>query len=218
MNSQELQQTFIKNKEQYSEALRLRIYRSISWLKKAEASEADDDIRFITLWIAFNAAYAKEMEAGMQLSDRTAFRQFLHTVCRLDKEQRIYRLVWETFSGSIRLLLENRYVFQPFWNFHNGKISESVWEEDFARAKQKAKTALANKDTNGVLLIVFDRLYTLRNQILHGGATYNSSANRKQLRDGCAILQQCVPLILAVMLDNPDEDWGKPFYPYVKEE
>jgi len=218
MNSQELQQTFIKNKEQYSEALRLRIYRSISWLKKAEASEADDDIRFITLWIAFNAAYAKEMEAGMQLSDRTAFRQFLHTVCRLDKEQRIYQLVWETFSGSIRLLLENRYVFQPFWNFHNGKISESVWEEDFARAKQKAKTALANKDTNGVLLIVFDRLYTLGNQILHGGATYNSSANRKQLRDGCAILQQCVPLILAVMLDNPDEDWGKPFYPYVKEE
>ena len=48
MNSQELQQTFVKNKEQYSEVLRLRIYRSISWLKKAEASEADDDIRFIT--------------------------------------------------------------------------------------------------------------------------------------------------------------------------
>lgn len=154
----------------------------------------------------------------MQLSERTALRQFLHTVCRLDKGQRIYRLVWETFSGSIRLLLENRYVFQPFWNFHNGKISESAWREDFARAKQKAKMALANKDTNGVLLIVFDRLYTLRNQILHGGATYNSSANRKQLCDGCAILQQCVPLILSVIQDNPDEDWGKPFYPFIKEE
>ena len=218
MNSQELQQTFVKNKEQYSEVLRLRIYRSISWLKKAEASEADDDIRFITLWIAFNAAYAKEMEAGVQLSDRSTFRQFLHTVCRLDKEQRIYRLVWETFSGTIRLLLENRYVFQPFWNFHNGKISESSWEEDFARAKQKAKMALAHKDTDSVLLIVFDRLYTLRNQILHGGATYNSSANRKQLCDGCAILQQCVPLILSVIQDNPDEDWGKPFYPFIKEE
>lgn len=218
MNSQELLQAFVKNKEQYSEALRLRIYRSISWLKKAEESEADDDIRFTTLWIAFNAAYAKEIEAGVQLSDRSTFRQFLHTICRLDKGQRIYRLVWETFSGSIRLLLENRYIFQPFWNFHNGKISESAWEEDFARAKQKAKMALANKDTDSVLLIVFDRLYTLRNQILHGGATYNSSANRKQLRDGCAILQQCVPLILSVMQDNPDEDWGKPFYPFVKEE
>lgn len=218
MNSQELQKIFAQSKEQYSEALRLRIYRSISWLKKAEESEADDDIRFITLWIAFNAAYAKDIEAGVQLSDRSTFRQFLHTVCHLDKEQRIYRLVWETFSGSIRLLLENRYVFQPFWNFHNGKISESAWGEDFARAKQKAKMALANKDTDSVLLIVFDRLYTLRNQILHGGATYNSSANRKQLRDGCAILQQCVPLILSVMQDNPDEDWGKPFYPFVKEE
>lgn len=201
-----------------NDSFNLRLYRANSWLKKAEASEADDDIRFITLWIAFNAAYAKEIEAGAQLSDRSTFRQFLHTICRLDKGQRIYRLVWETFSGSIRLLLENRYIFQPFWNFHNGKISESAWEEDFARAKQKAKMALANKDTDSVLLILFDRLYTLRNQILHGGATYNSSANRKQLHDGCAILQQCVPLILSVMQDNPDEDWGKPFYPFVKEE
>ena len=201
-----------------NDSFNLRLYRANSWLKKAEASEADDDIRFITLWIAFNAAYAKEIEAGAQLSDRSTFRQFLHTICRLDKGQRIYRLVWETFSGSIRLLLENRYIFQPFWNFHNGKISESAREEDFARAKQKAKMALANKDTDSVLLILFDRLYTLRNQILHGGATYNSSANRKQLHDGCAILQQCVPLILSVMQDNPDEDWGKPFYPFVKEE
>ena len=201
-----------------NDSFNLRLYRANSWLKKAEASEADDDIRFITLWIAFNAAYAKEIEAGAQLSDRSTFRQFLHTICRLDKGQRIYRLVWETFSGSIRLLLENRYIFQPFWNFHNGKISEIAWEEDFARAKQKAKMALANKDTDSVLLILFDRLYTLRNQILHGGATYNSSANRKQLHDGCAILQQCVPLILSVMQDNPDEDWGKPFYPFVKEE
>ena len=88
-----------------NDSFNLRLYRANSWLKKAEASEADDDIRFITLWIAFNAAYAKEIEAGAQLSDRSTFRQFLHTICRLDKGQRIYRLVWETFSGSIRLLL-----------------------------------------------------------------------------------------------------------------
>lgn len=70
-----------------------------------------------------------------------------------------------------------------------------------------------------MLLIVFDRLYTLRNQLMHGGATFAGRANRRQLKDGCAILQVCVPLILQVMQENhARNDWGQPFYPYIQEE
>lgn len=32
-----------------NDSFSLRLYRANSWLKRAEASEADDDIRFITL-------------------------------------------------------------------------------------------------------------------------------------------------------------------------
>ena len=37
-------------------------HRAISWIGRAEACGADDDARFIFLWIAFNAAYADENE------------------------------------------------------------------------------------------------------------------------------------------------------------
>lgn len=35
-----------------------------------------------------------------------------------------------------------------------------------------------------ILSILFDRLYVLRNQLVHRGATWNSDVNRDQVRDG----------------------------------
>ena len=73
--------------------------------------------------------------------------------------------------------------------------------------------AVLGQDTSTVLSIVFDRLYVLRNQLVHGGATWNSQVNRQQLRDGVAILGALLPLILAVMLEHPHHDFGEVLYP-----
>ena len=201
-------------RDSYNENFRLKIHRAFSWLKQAEKTE-ELDIQFINLWIAFNALYAKEMLA--QTGDRSSFVDYLATICRLDKSQQIHQIIWKTYSGSIRVLLDNQYTFQPFWDFYNGKFSETAWKEDFEKAKKKAFGALTNKDTHGALITIFDRLYTIRNQILHGGATFNSSANREQLADACKILRDLVPTILAIMLENHSEaDWGKAFYPYIQ--
>lgn len=178
----------------------------------------DWDSQFIALWIAFNAAYAKEPVQGYAASDRGEFRQFIQTICRLDSEHQIYDLVWHTFSDSFKTLLDNRYAFRPFWDYHNGYISESAWQKQFALARKKAHSALANKDTDTILAIVFDRLYTIRNQLIHGGATYASSVNRQQLKSGCAILSTCIPIILLIMQHHHTHaDWGKPFYPVIKD-
>ena len=64
---------------------------------------------------------------------------------------------------------------------------------------------------------VFDRLYVLRNQLVHGGATWNSSVNRDQVRDGTRILAFLVPLFIDLMMDNPDIAWGDPCYPVVED-
>lgn len=40
------------------DAVRLRVHRALSWLEQAERT-TDLDTRFIFLWIAFNAIYAK---------------------------------------------------------------------------------------------------------------------------------------------------------------
>ena len=217
MNLSEVQAYYKACRETYPEPFRLRIHRALSWLDKAQQAQADLDIRVQALWIAFNAAYANEIDGRTMLGDRGGFRCFLQTVCSLDKEKRIYGLVWQTFHGAIRSLLDNRYVFQPFWDFHNGLTSEASWRDDFDRAKKKVHTALSAQDTDTVLLVLFDRLYTLRNQIIHGGATYGSSANRSQLRDACNILSALLPEILQVMQLHSSRDWGRPFYPFVKD-
>ena len=58
----DLLQQFKKSKSERSDELNLRLHRSISWLTKAEQASDDLDIEFITLWISFNAVYAKEWE------------------------------------------------------------------------------------------------------------------------------------------------------------
>ena len=42
--------------------LALRLPRALSWLNRAEQMTGDADLRFILLWIAFNAAYATEID------------------------------------------------------------------------------------------------------------------------------------------------------------
>ena len=215
----DIQQTFKQNRENFNEDFRLRIHRSLSWLQRAEQAQQEQDLdsQFIYLWISFNAAYAKDLGAGLRSADKGAFVQFIYRICHLDKEQKIYYTVWNTFSGSIRILLNNQFTFQPFWDYHNGLITEQNWIASFEKNRKKALEALTQKDTPEILIAVFNHLYTLRNQIMHGGATFNSTINRSQLKDACNILSTLIPEMLKVMLQNPDDKtWGKPFYPVVK--
>jgi hypothetical protein len=71
---------------------------------------------------------------------------------------------------------------------------------------------MANQ-TGVVLSIVFDRLYVLRNQLVHGGATWNSQVNRAQISDGANILGRLVPLIIELMIEHPELDFGEILYP-----
>lgn len=43
-------------------------------------------------------------------------------------------------------------------------------------------------------------MYTLRDQIIHGGATYNSQVNSEQLKDACYLLSTLIRLIIVLMM------------------
>ena len=195
------------------EAWRVRIHRALSWLSRADAETDDPDARFLFLWIAFNAAYASEF--GFEQSERHQAREFVERLVALDTERHLHRVVFEQFSGPVRTLIDNRFVFEPFWTALREHDSSNRWETGFARGNEMAMAAMLGQDTPTVLSIVFDRLYVLRNQLVHGGATWNSQVNRQQLRDGVAILGTLVPLILAVMLEHPHHDFGEVLYPVV---
>ncbi len=203
-------------REDMPEALSLRIHRALSWLQRAEQERSDDDARFIFLWIAFNAAYANDLPETFRFSETRLFIEFLARLIDRDSQERLYNIVWQEFPGAIRLLLDNRYVFRPFWEYQRGVLSEQQWLERFERSKAAALRALGKMDTRRVLLEVFERLYVLRNQLFHGSATWNGSVNRTQLQHATAILSRLVPAIIDIMLENRDQIWGTPQYPVVE--
>ena len=124
--------------------------------------------------------------------------------------------MWTEFTRSIRVLLDNPYVFKPFWDFHTGVIEEAEWTRKFAAAKRAAHRALERQNTVTVLGIVLARIYVLRNQLIHGGATWGSSVNREQLRDCTNFMAKLVPLVIEIMMDHPQTLWGEACYPVVK--
>ena len=188
-----------------------RLHRAISWLGRAEQESGDTDACFIFQWIALNAAYAREF--SHENSERDRFRQFVATLVGLDAQRSLHQALFSEFSGPIRTLIDNRFVFEPFWTALREHDPSNRWEASFAGSRKAAMAAVLGQDTSTVLSIVFDRLYVLRNQLVHRGATWNSQVNRQQLRDGVAILGALLPLILAVMLEHPHHDFGEVLYP-----
>ncbi len=200
----------------YHPNLSLRVHRALSWLHRAEQLAEDPDGRFIFLWIAFNAAYATEIDERFRLSEQETFRHFLQKLIELDVRARIAELVWTEFPKSIRALLNNQYVFQDFWSFQNGSLPEAEWQRRFEAARKAARVALTKHDTVTVLSVALSRIYTLRNQLVHGGATWNSSVNRDQVRDCTNLLGKLVPLVIEIMMDHPGTLWGDACYPVVE--
>ena len=201
---------------QNSPELNLRTHRSISWIARAAALIDDDpDAAFIFCWIAFNAAYAKDMGDDPGSFARADFQNFFDCLVRCDPKGRIAHEIWYQFEGVVAELLDNKYIFSPFWKFHNGDAQYDNWELRFENAKKAAHYAIAGQETAKLLSILFDRLYVLRNQLVHGGATWNSQVNRKQVRDGAELLLSLLPVFVDTMMSNPSEDWGAPYYPVV---
>ena len=202
-----------KIRDSQSENARTRLHRAISWLARSEAESADADACFIFQWVSLNAAYAREFSRDE--NERERFRAFTTALVQLDARRSLHQALFEQFTGPIRTLIDNKFVFEPFWVALREHDSSEQWERQFAASRKSALAAVLGGQTHVVLGIVFDRLYVLRNQLVHGGATWNSSVNREQLKDAVAILGTLLPLMVSVMLDHPDHDFGEVLYPVV---
>jgi hypothetical protein len=215
LNYQTLKTHHRQTRENFPQSLSLRVHRSLSWLNRAEQEPSDHDARFIFQWVAFNAAYANDIIDRQNFSERKVFQNFLGRLIDSDADKLLYELVWDQFSGAIRLLIDNQYVFQPFWDYQNGQTTEEQWQQAFQNSKAAALRAMGSMDTQKVMGIMFDRLYTLRNQLLHGGATWNSNVNRSQISQGAEIMGQVVPIVIHLMMNDYQRVWGEACYPVV---
>jgi hypothetical protein len=125
-------------RDEWPQSLSLRVHRALSWLDRAEQC-SDDDGRFIFLWIAFNAAYAQEFNDIERNREAKRLAAFLEKIVSLDTHKALYHLIWEQFPNTIRVLLDNQFVFPAFWEHQRGLITEEAWKDAFANANKAAR-------------------------------------------------------------------------------
>ena len=197
----------------HNEGFYIRLHRAISWLKAAEENDDCKDLQIISYWITLNSCYAISGDVD-RFAESSKLTEFFEKVIEVDKHGTIYELFWTEFSGMIRILLNNPYIYKRYWLYQRGQVSG--WKEEFERDNLRAVRLLQNPDRSVELIqLAMRRLYQMRNQLIHGGATYKSSVNRDQVRDSANLLGRLIPLIIGIMLDNPEEAWGDIYYPVV---
>lgn len=194
-------------------ALAVRLHRAISWLKCAEENTANYDLQFISLWVSYNACYAIDDKSELDLTERKQFNDFIEKLVLYDHENRFFTLLWNKFSGPVRLIIENQFIFKPFWDAQRG--NHVNWKKLFEQSNKDANRYLSKNEVAKLIELLLDRLYTLRNQIMHGGATYKSKVNRAQVRDAGNILKMLIPIIIDIIIENRNENWGEIYYPVV---
>ena len=200
-----------------------RMRRAFSWLERSKRARIDEE-RFIFLWIAFNAAYGAE-STGIDEhhpSENQQIKNFLREVIERDEEREIETILWETYSGPIRVLLENQYLFRLFWRWVRDPSRTYNWRKGFESNRDRIRSALEERNVHVVFSEIFRRLYELRNQVFHGGVAYAEGWGRTQLRHGTRIMADVVPVILDIMKAEVDANpssqvWGKVAYPRIGE-
>ena len=192
----------------------LRIHRALSWLKASLEYQSDLDICFINLWISFSSLL-KTASAGQTLQDFSAF------IIKQDEEQKIYQFLFEEYANKISVLIKNPFVYPVFWQALQAEQTEQgtdfsnmSWRKSFEQESVAALNALSRRNSAELLDIVLSRLAVLQQQILDGGATWQSRVNRKQLKDAVELLLQLTPLLVDVMI-RAEEDWQAVAYPVV---
>ena len=204
-------------REGFSRDLDLRVHRANSWIQGAEqaAGRGDADTAFICYWIAFNAAYAQGKDLHGQFHEKEFRQWYFDMIVRVDGERIIYEAIWQRFSAKLRPFLSNRFVYEPFWRHHHGEAGYGDWQERFRSDQRYVNAALGKQDTPRILAVLFRRLYILRNQLVHGGATWGGGVNRQQVDGGKEIMACLVPHFVNLMMDHAHEAWGVPPYPPV---
>lgn len=204
-----LQNRLREQRDLFNEAHSTRLHRAISWWRAATEQTGNADLQFVTAWISLNACcLTDEQQPGSR-----GVMPLLERLVALDTDQAIYHTLWHQYSGPVKALLKNPYVYGPFWEAQRG--ADNQWQEHFERSSVEALNCLSRKKVPELLALTLERLSVLQAQVIGGGATFASRVNREQVDTGAALLMSLLPTIIQLMLNHPDEDWGELAFPVV---
>jgi hypothetical protein len=191
----------------------VRVHRALSWLEKA-GEPKELETRFIFAWIAFNALYGQARE-GLPTArslpdygggDRNEYIGFLNRLAGLDGDRLMQSAT--RIRPFLRELVGCKYLYFCYWR------NMPDWPESLQRDITAFGKAMERRGVGRVYSLAFDRLYVMRLQLLHGGATFGSRVNRKTLQLCEVVLRHLMYGILEVMIERGSgTDWGEASYP-----
>lgn len=188
----------------------VRFHRACSWLQRAEQASKDDlDLSFLSQWIAFNALYAQwNHQVNEPLADNVCWKQALERMLKLDKGSHI-----------IDALMENKPLVMSI--FEDEFLSRYFWQEPCDKRASKSKKTMYDARTwfiqgNWLMILdrLFERIYFLRCQLVHGASTFNGSLNRIAIRRCTQAMDHLLRAFLLVWINyGSSENWGDMCYP-----
>ncbi len=198
-----------------------RMRRAKSWLDYADGKSRSDEEAFIGYWIGFNAAYGRPYIAdGEYVAEYKIYMDFITNVIKKDQQDTIKEYLTKEIA-DVRKLIGNKYIFEPFWLYMRGK-NNTDWETRLQTRNKRVLLQWGKGNAARMLGEILYRLYTLRNQLMHGGVTYQTGRGRTQSRDGRKIMSNLVSRILDVMNEDISAnlvtgEWGEVAYLSVEE-
>lgn len=202
------------NAEHARHPTNIRFHRACSWLQRVEDAEEHEalDLLLLSLWTSFNALYGQwDGERQEPVSDVDCWQHFLDRMLVLDKDGLIQDKL-EEHKKLVMVLFDDEYLSRFFWQEPTDQRAKRV-----RRTRLEAQAWYIEKNWTMVLQRLFERIYLLRCQLVHGAATYDSSFNRTAIRRCIQMMDHLLRTFLGVWVRwGADEDWGIMCYPPMK--
>ncbi len=191
--------------------LRIRMHRCFSWMKSAQQHQQAQDYDSVLLanWIAFNGLYGQWDAINREPKpDIKCWKDFIDQIIAIDDEGSFNTLV-ENQRELILDILDNEYINKYFW--------EDPTEAKAFQSKKDHRSAATwyrDKKYDIILKRALGRVYVLRCQMMHGGATHGSKLNRDSIALCADLIQNLLPVIITIITRNgKDQNWGAICYP-----
>ena len=204
-------------------SLSIRIHRACSWLRRAQeaarthGSESLDD-QLVLLWIAFNSLYGVwDEEENHPARDIESVRNFVRMMLELDRTDSYGKLLQRERVLAERLF-DNIYLDHYFWRgLEEGDGDDETWRNMPQKGRRYLDDGRAELALDRLLLF---RVYQIRCQLVHGGATHGSKLNRQSVADCGRLLHLVLDCTLRIVIERADdlkERIGRICYPPVEE-
>ncbi len=204
-----------------------RLQRADSWIRAASGLRPDQKHEaFIFLSIALNCLYGRRQYEGDETrigEDLEVFLTKIQALHEKDRERGGSLLTAATAACRKEgaALIRDKFLVNRYWR---GEQPPAELQDRLNRDAALALTRLGEGSSREFLALVFRRIAVLRNQIMHGCATYGPrSFGRASLDKGLRVLRVMVPAFYQLISRHgqavkwepvPYPRWGSPHHPH----